>query len=93
MVKKKEFEHESLQDVRSLVEYLRTVTRGFEEGRFTLSGREGELVLEPRGLVRFELRASQRPDRSRLTLRFTWKPGKDDEAEHTEDLTITSGEG
>lgn len=91
MVKKKEFEHDSLQDVASLVEYLKTVTRGFEDGAINVSGKDGEITLEPRGLIRFELRVSQRPDRNRLTLRFTWKPGRDDDTESKDELLITSG--
>ena len=74
-----------------MVEYLKTVTRGLEEGQFTVSGREGEISLEPRGLIRFELRVSQRSDRSRLNLRLTWKPGKDDAGDGQDELTIRSG--
>ena len=91
MVKKREFEHDSLQDVTSLVEYLKTVTRGFEEGKLTVTGRDGEISLEPRGLIRFELRVSQRPDRNRLNLRFSWKPGKETDGDHPEELSIRSG--
>lgn len=92
MVKKKEFDHESLQDRESLAQYLQIVTQGFQDGRLAVSSRNGDMALEPRGLIRFELRATQRPDRGRLTLRFTWKPSKDEQLPSGEDLKITPGE-
>ena len=92
MAKKKEFDHESLQDRDSLAQYLQTVTQGFHDGRLSVSSRGEDIELEPRGLIRFELRASQRADRGRLTMRFTWKPTKEDPALSTEELKITPGE-
>lgn len=91
MVKKKEFDHESLQDRDSLAQYLQIVTQGFLDGRLAVSSRGEDIALEPRGLIRFELRASQRPDRGRLTLRFTWKPTKDEVASSGDDLKLTPG--
>jgi amphi-Trp domain-containing protein len=92
VAKKKEFEHESLQDRQSLCEYLHTVTRGVEEGRLTVSGRDGEITLEPRGLIRFELQASLKPDRGKLTLRLSWKPGSVEQEKPSDELRIRSGD-
>lgn len=91
MVKKKEFDHESLQDRDSLAQYLQIVTQGFQDGRLSVSSRDEDIALEPRGLIRFELRASQRSDRGRLTLRFTWKPNKEETVTSAGDLKITPG--
>jgi amphi-Trp domain-containing protein len=92
VAKKKEFEHESLQDRLTLSQYLKTVTKGIEDGRLTVSGRDGELTLEPRGLIRFELQASLKPDRGKLVLRLSWKPGSAEQVKPSEDLRIRSGE-
>lgn len=90
--KKKEFEHDSLEDRQSLVEYLETVTRGIAQGKLVVGGREGEITLEPRGLIRFALRASIKPERGKLSLRMTWKPtGQDDELP-PEALRITTSQ-
>ena len=35
--------------------------------------------LEPNGLLRFEVRASSRDDRARFSLRFTWKPKRNED--------------
>lgn len=90
MSDKHTFEHDSLQDVASLVQYLKAIVDGFERGKLNIAGGDEEIVLEPTGLVRFEVRASQRDDRARFALRFTWKP-KRHEVTHDEQLRIVSG--
>lgn len=72
--RKRVFEHDSLEDVESLVHYLKAVVRGFEEGKLRVAGGNESIELEPNGLVRFEVRASQKEERARFSLRFTWKP-------------------
>lgn len=79
--RKKVFEHDSLQDRNTIVRYLNAITDGLKNGKLTLKGREAEIELEPRGLIRLELRASERSDRSRLELRLTWNPKYDSEGE------------
>ncbi|MDD9947606.1 MAG: amphi-Trp domain-containing protein [Myxococcales bacterium] len=88
MADKHVFEHDSLQDLSSLVEYLKAVVEGFEQGKLKVAGGEEEIELEPTGLVRFEVRASQREDRARLALRFTWKPKR---SEDTQDDKLRIG--
>lgn len=72
-----------------MVEYLEAIAEGFRSGKLTLAGGEEEIVLEPSGLVRFEVRASARDDRARFSLRFTWKP-KRSEDPLDDKLRITS---
>ncbi len=69
----RQFQHESLQDSRALAEYLKALIQGFESGTLRLRDPEGEIELEPRGLVSFEVRATQKRGRSKLHLRFSWK--------------------
>ena len=87
MTEKRTFEHDSLQDLSSLVDYLKAVVDGFEQGKLKVTGGEGEIELEPTGLVRFEVRASQRDDRARFSLRFTWKPKRSEDT-HDDKLRI-----
>jgi amphi-Trp domain-containing protein len=81
MAKKSEkgFHHESLEDGSSISAYLKAVREGFAEGSLRLSDQNGEIVLEPNGLMNFEVNASSRRGRSKLTLTFSWreKPDKD----------------
>lgn len=86
----REFRHESLQDERSISRYLTALTEGFESGTLKLSDREGEITLEPHGLIHLQVQASRKTDRLRLTLKFTWKP-PDGESEDSGPLRITNG--
>jgi amphi-Trp domain-containing protein len=80
---KKNFRHESLQDRDSIQAILKAITQGVAKGRLTLSDEEGEMVLNPDGLLQLKVTATQDTDRHRLNLRITWqaeeaklKPGR-----------------
>ena len=87
--KKQVFEHDSLEDVSSLVDYLQAIVDGFKSGKLNVAGGDSQIELEPSGLVRFEVRASERDDRVRFSLRFTWKPNRN-EGPRDEKLRITT---
>jgi amphi-Trp domain-containing protein len=71
-----EFKHESLQDLKSIGQYLRALTEGVEAGRIELADEDGQLVLHPSGLLNLELRASRRGNRAKLQLKLTWTEEK-----------------
>ena len=75
--KDREFQHESAQDRKSIVSYLQALSEGFANGSLTLSDQTGEIVLRPHGLVRLEITAHQKRDRTRMTVRFDWKEEED----------------
>ena len=79
MPEKRQFRHESLQDKRAIVKYLQAVKEGFDTGSLRMSDKEGEIVVEPNGLVQFELHANRSRDRVAMTLRFTWKERAEEE--------------
>jgi amphi-Trp domain-containing protein len=88
---KREFAYESLQDRSSIVKYLRALADGFERGELSFSDKSGEVTLEPKGLIGFEVRASKKSDRTRLTVNFRWKNGEDATESETGPLFITVG--
>lgn len=90
MAKKKEFEHESYQDSQSVCEFLETIIAGIRKGQLNVADGNEELELRPNGLMRFEVRASERSDRSRLSLRLSWKPGREKEPDQDDPLRITA---
>jgi amphi-Trp domain-containing protein len=51
------------------------LTEGFSAGTLKFSDRDGEIVLEPNGLVTIEVRASRSRNQVRLKLNFSWKDG------------------
>lgn len=69
----REFEHESLQNKRSIIAYLGALQNGFKNGTLTISDPEGTIDLKPNGLVRFQVRAGKKHHRIRLTLKMEWR--------------------
>jgi amphi-Trp domain-containing protein len=71
-----QFKHESLQDLRSIGQYLRAITEGLEAGRVDLSDDSGQLTLFPSGLLTLELRAKRRGNRAKLRIELLWTEEK-----------------
>jgi len=71
-----EFKHESLQDLKSIGQYLKALTEAVEAGRVDLADENGQLVLHPFGLLNLELRAKRRGNRAKLQLKLTWTEEK-----------------
>lgn len=67
-----EFHHESLQDAKSIGEYLRAIIHGLEAGHLELSDDNGQLVLHPSGLLGLELRAKQKGNRAKVVVELSW---------------------
>lgn len=71
-----EFQHESLQDVKSIGTYLRAIIQGLEAGYLDLSDENGQLVLHPTGLLSLELRAKRKGNRAKLQIELSWTEDK-----------------
>ena len=67
-----EFTHESLQDAKSIGQYLRRIAEGLESGTLEFSDDRGEFLLRPKGLLGLELRAKRKGSRARIHLRVSW---------------------
>ncbi len=66
------FRHESLQDAKSIRDLLKSITDGIAKGRLVFSDEDGQIVMEPEGLLRFKLTASQEENQHRISLRIGW---------------------
>ncbi len=71
------FRHESLQTRKSVKALLEAVTKGIGKGELTLSDEDGEILLEPEGLLGLRIRAEKADGANRIDLRITWsdEPG------------------
>ena len=67
------FRHESLQDTETIQELLKSITKGIAKGKLSFSDEEGEIVMNPEGLLNLKLTATKEEGRNRLTLRVTWQ--------------------
>lgn len=90
--RKQEFSFEAMQDPRAIVEYLKALTRGFEDGTLTFRGNGEVITLTPDGLIHMDLQASRKVDRCKLVLRFSWRPPAEGGSLASGDLEIGSTE-
>ena len=67
------FRHDSLQDANSIRNLLGSLTKGLGEGRLTFSDEDGEIVMEPEGLLQLKLTASKEDGHHRISLRISWR--------------------
>lgn len=66
------FRHESLQDAKALQEILKAISKGFSKGKLTFDDEEGQIELEPRGLMNLKVSAKKDELRNRLDIRISW---------------------
>jgi len=74
MPDKNNFRHESLQDTKTIAELLKAITKGMGKGKLTFNDEDGEIVLEPEGLLNLKVTAEKEDMRHRLNIRVTWSP-------------------
>lgn len=70
---KESFKHESLHDAKSIQEILKSVTKGIAKGKLTFSDEDGEILMEPEGLLNLKVTASQDETQNRVNIRITWQ--------------------
>jgi amphi-Trp domain-containing protein len=73
MRRKESFKHESLHDAKSIQEIMKAVTKGIAKGRLTFSDEDGEILMEPEGLLNLKVTASQEETQNRVNIRITWQ--------------------
>lgn len=67
-----EFRHESLQTRKTIKALLEAVTKGVGKGELTLGDDDGEITLQPDGLLTLRLRGQRSDGACRLDLRISW---------------------
>ncbi len=88
--REKSFRHESLQDGKSIRDLLESITEGLADGRLVFSDEDGEIVMEPKGLLHTKLTVSKEESRHRINLRVTWQV-EDNSVKKDKSLSVQSG--
>lgn len=70
---KDSFKHESLQDAKSIQDILKALTKGIGKGKLTFSDEDGEILMEPEGLLNLKVTASQDETKNRVSIRISWQ--------------------
>ncbi|SDJ69121.1 amphi-Trp domain-containing protein [Aliiruegeria lutimaris] len=66
------FRHDSLQTRKTVKALLEALTKGIGKGELVLSDEDGEIALEPDGLLNLRIRAERADGSNRVDLRITW---------------------
>lgn len=69
---KNSFRHDSLQDRKSIQQILKAISKGLAKGELALSDDEGDILLEPEGLLNLKISARQQDNQNRLSIRISW---------------------
>jgi amphi-Trp domain-containing protein len=67
------FEHDSLQDRKSIRKYLKAIMDGVAKGTLSLSDDRGEVSLNPDGLLHLSVQVRGERDRRRLEISIDWR--------------------
>ena len=70
---KNSFRHESLQDARTIQDLLKSLGKGIGTGKLSFSDEDGEITMEPEGLLNLKVTASEEEGRHRVNIRITWQ--------------------
>ncbi len=74
MANEEKFNFESLQDSESIKSFLQSLVDGFEKGSISLSTTDDEIVLSPKGLLNFSVKAKKKPGgSSKMSIKISWK--------------------
>ncbi len=86
------FRHHSLQNTKSIQEFLKSVAKGIDKGRLTFSDDDGEIVMEPKDLLTLKMTASQDETLNRFNIRISWQ-SEEEKPREQKKLTVKSGKG
>lgn len=67
------FRHESLQDQETIQGLLKALSKGIAKGEVHFSDDNGEIVMNPEGLLHVKLVASEDDGHNRINLRISWR--------------------
>ena len=87
-----EFRHESLEDRHSIAKYLTALAEAFASGNLTFRHDGERIDLEPRGLLKFDIKAARKRGAVKVSLRLHWQEEEADRDPAVGALVIKSDE-
>jgi len=79
------FRHESLQDQATIKGLLKAITNGIGAGKISLEDENGNLIMEPSGMLRLKINAAVDDGQNKLDIRISWQG----ESEPTSKKSVT----
>ena len=72
-MEQQQFKHESLQDKKSIQNMLKSISKAIAKSELKFSDQDGEIVMEPKGLLNLKITARTQDGEQRLDVRMSWK--------------------
>lgn len=74
MKSKTEFKHEALLDTADIQDVLKALSKGLGKGKLEFNDeKDGELTLQPRGLLHMKVSASEEEGRQQFEIKVRWE--------------------
>ena len=70
------FEYASYQDLETIQKFLESLTQGFSKEQIVLSSGDDTIELHPKNLLKFSVSAKKKEDKTKLSIKISWKEGK-----------------
>jgi amphi-Trp domain-containing protein len=84
------FKHESLQDRKTIIKYLKAISDGISKGALSFADDASEITLTPDGVIRLEVNVLRQDNKRELQISFRWKEPDIIEAEDPGTLLISA---
>ena len=67
------FNHESLQDRKTIIRYLKTISDGIHKGALSFADDTNEITLTPDGVIRLKVNVLREDNKRELQISFNWQ--------------------
>ena len=74
--KRIKFEHESIEDINSIVKYFETIISGLKKGSLTFGNNKKTTTLSPSGLIKLKINADNNEKKAKLGIDLEWREKK-----------------
>ncbi|MDT8282436.1 MAG: amphi-Trp domain-containing protein [Gammaproteobacteria bacterium] len=84
------FKHESLQDRKTIIRYLKAINDGIAKGALSFADDSNEITLTPQGVIRLKVNVLRQDNTRELQILFNWKESDNEKVEDPGTLVISA---
>jgi amphi-Trp domain-containing protein len=84
------FNHESLQDRKTIIKYLKAISDGLTKGALSFADDSNEITLTPNGVIRLKVNVLRQDNTRELQILFNWKESDLNKVEDPGTLVISA---
>lgn len=84
------FNHESLQDRKTITKYLKAINDGIAKSALSFADDANEITLTPNGVIRLKVNVLRQDNMRELHIQINWKESEIDDVENPGTLVISA---